>query len=314
MTAIHASVLLREVVSALSGKTRLLDLTLGLGGHSEALLEAASPETRLLGIDRDPMAIELARGRLERFSTQIELVEGSFSEAETYLELADMLPVDGVIADLGVSSLQLDRAERGFSFMREGPLDMRMGPSVGPSAAQWLEGFDASRLARVLRDFGEVRKSYDIAQAIIEARDAGKLETTTELAEVIARAQGGRKATPIHPATRAFQAIRIAVNRELEEIEALLSVLPRLVAPGGVVAIISFHSLEDRLVKRAFSDPKPAYQPRLLPVEPVLQKGPWEPVHKGVITPSAEELATNPRSRSAKLRVVARRNEVSDGI
>jgi 16S rRNA (cytosine1402-N4)-methyltransferase len=307
--SIHASVLLDEVVRALDPKDGglYIDATCGLGGHAEAILTAASPTGRLLGVDRDPIAIELAAGRLARFGDRAIVVEGDFSDLRTYAEASDMCPVDGIVADLGVSSLQLDDAKRGFSFMRPGPLDMRMGPRVGATAAELLETYDEEHLMHVLRDFGEVNRPRQIARAILDARDAGRLSTTQDLAEIIERASGGRKGSPIHPATRAFQAIRIAVNRELEELEKLLAVLPALTKPKGRAAIISFHSLEDRLVKYAFSDPEPEPLPRGLPIEPVKKKGPWSLLTKKPITPSASEIESNPRARSAKLRVAERR-------
>ena len=184
---------------------------------------------------------------------------------------------------------------------------MRMGPSVGPTASELLESFDRQSLMTVLREFGEVGRPRQIAEAILTARDEGRLTSTKALADVIERASGGRRASPIHPATRAFQAIRIAVNRELDELSSLLASLADLVRPGGRVAIISFHSLEDRLVKRAFSDPEPLPQPAKLPVEPVRPWGPWRALTKKPITPGEEELKANPRSRSAKLRVAERR-------
>lgn len=308
---IHASVLLEESVRGLAPKDggRYIDATCGLGGHSEAILEASSPTGRLLAVDRDPAAIELAKGRLARFLDRVTLVEGDYSDLVTYAEASDMLPVDGLIADLGVSSLQLDDAKRGFSFMRDGPLDMRMGPGVGATAAELLEKFDKSELVRILREFGEMNRAGQVADAILTARDEGKLTSTADLASVIERGLGGRKASPIHPATRAFQAIRIAVNRELDELEKLLAALPRLVRPGGRVAIIAFHSLEDRMVKHAFEDPAPEPMPRGLPVEPERKKGPWKALTKKPITPSDDEVKDNPRSRSAKLRIAERREE-----
>ena len=309
MTQIHASVLLREVIEALAPRAggTYLDCTCGLGGHAEALLEESAPDGRVLAVDRDPNALALARGRLDRFADRVTLVEGSFSDVADYAGASDHLPLDGVVADLGVSSLQLDDAERGFSFMRAGPLDMRMGPSVGPAAAELLESFDAKSLAGILREFGEIARPRQMAEAIVAARDAGQLVSTTALAEVIERVSGGRRASPIHPATRAFQAIRIAVNRELDELEELLRVLADLVRPGGRVAIISFHSLEDRLVKRAFTDPPPLPQPAKLPVEPVRPRGPWQALTKKPMMPGPEEIEANARSRSAKLRVAERR-------
>ncbi len=306
---IHASVLLNEAVEYLQPKDGgvYLDCTCGLGGHTEGILEACGPTGRVLAVDRDPQAIELAQGRLAHFGARAEIVEGNFSDVSVYAEATDSVPLDGVIADLGVSSLQLEDAARGFSFMRDGPLDMRMGPKVGATAAEMLEEFDVPTLMRILREFGEVNRPRQVAEAIIRARDEQRLTTTAELASVIEKAIGGRRPTPIHPATRAFQAIRIAVNRELDEIEKLLDVLAGLVRPGGRVAIISFHSLEDRLVKQAFADPPPEPQPFNLPVEPVRHKGPWQALTKKPIVPSDEEVSVNPRARSAKLRVAQRR-------
>jgi 16S rRNA (cytosine1402-N4)-methyltransferase len=186
---------------------------------------------------------------------------------------------------------------------------MRMGPRVGLSAGEMLEQFSEEELSRVLRDYGELHNTRRLAQAILRARDERKLETTADLARVIESASGGRKMSSIHPATRAFQAIRIAVNRELEELEKLLQALPALVAPGGRVAIISFHSLEDRLVKHAFRDPEPEPLPPGFPVEPEVVLGPFTSLTKKPITPSNAELTANPRSRSAKLRVAERRQE-----
>lgn len=308
---IHASVLLEEVVEALAPHDGglYIDVTCGLGGHAEAILDASSPGGRLLGIDRDPAAIELASGRLARFGRRVTLVQGSFSDVRVFAEADDIFPADGVVADLGVSSLQLDDAKRGFSFMRSGPLDMRMGPSVGATAAELIEALDVDDLASILQDFGEVKRARSIAAAIAAARDRGELDTTTELAAVIERACGGRKASPIHPATRAFQAVRIAVNRELEELEKLLAALPELTKPGGRAAIITFHSLEDRMVKRAFEGPRPVSLPRGLPVEAPNAPRPWRPLTKKPITPDEREIAANPRARSAKLRMAERRSE-----
>lgn len=309
--AIHASVLLDEAVKGLDPKDAgaYIDATCGLGGHAEAILERSSPGGRLLAVDRDPQAIELASGRLARFGSRVQIVEGDFSDLRVYAEASDMFPADGAIADLGVSSMQLDDPQRGFSFSKSGPLDMRMGPRVGETAAELLESFDAEQLKDILRDFGELNRSRQIAEAIIRARDEGQLKSTADLASVIERASGGKKSSPIHPATRAFQAIRIAVNRELEELEKLLAVLPQLIRPGGRVAIISFHSLEDRMVKHAFEDPKEEPALRGLPIAPPVAKGPWQALTKKPITPSEDEIEENPRSRSAKLRIAERRKD-----
>lgn len=309
--AIHASVLLNEAIHGLDPRDAgtYIDATCGLGGHAEAILDRCSPSGRLLAVDRDPQAIELASGRLARFGSRVQIVEGDFSDLRVYAEASDMFPADGAIADLGVSSMQLDDPQRGFSFSKSGPLDMRMGPRVGETAAELLESFDAEQLKDILRDFGELNRSRQIAEAIIRARDEGQLKSTSDLANVIERASGGKKSSPIHPATRAFQAIRIAVNRELEELEKLLAVLPELIRPGGRVAIISFHSLEDRMVKHAFEDPKEEPALRGLPIAPSVVKGPWQALTKKPITPSEDEVEENPRSRSAKLRIAERRKD-----
>ena len=304
---LHQSVLLAEVVAELApvdGGT-YIDATCGLGGHTEAILEACGPTGRVLAIDRDPRALELARGRLARFGSRVTLVEGDFSELRTYAEASDHFPVQGVVADLGVSSIQLDDGARGFSFSRPGPLDMRMGPRVGETAADLLERVDLDGLTRMLRELGEIERPRSMAQAILRARDDGRLSDTAELAKVIAAAGGGGRPSAIHPATRAFQAIRIAVNRELDELERLLEVLPQLLVPGGRAAIISFHSLEDRRVKQAFRDPEPDPALAHLPIDAV--KGPFVALTKRPIIPGDPEIARNPRARSAKLRVAERR-------
>lgn len=305
--SIHASVLLDETVDALVPVDGgcYLDATCGLGGHTEHLLERCGPTGRVLSVDRDPQAIQHARTRLERFGERVRIVQGDFSSLAEHA--AELAPVDGVLADLGVSSLQLDRAERGFSFMRDGPLDMRMGPGVGETAAELLQRIDLDELTDILRDYGEERQARRIARAIMSARDEGKLTSTGALANTIAAAVGGRKSSPIHPATRAFQGLRIAVNRELQELERLIDTLAGLVRPGGRVAIISFHSLEDRIVKRAFADPKPKPYPPGIPIEPVREYGPWKALTKKPVLPTEEERASNPRARSAKLRIAERR-------
>jgi len=306
---LHSSVLRPESVRALGVAPggRYLDATVGLGGHTQALLEASAPDGRVLGIDRDPKALELTRGRLTAYEDRLTLVEGSFSDVATYVGASDHEPLDGAIADLGVSSIQLDDPGRGFSFRASVPLDMRMWPGVGGTAADLIESFDRAELTRVLRTYGEVSRPRQLAEAILEARDAGRLGTTEELARVVERVEGRPRNMTIHPATKAFQAIRIAVNRELEELEGLLAALADLMRPGGRVAIISFHSLEDRIVKTAFSDPPIDPAIRHLPVERA--QGPWRALTKRPIVPSADEVASNPRARSAKLRVAERRTE-----
>ena len=308
-TELHASVLLTESVRELRVAPAgiYLDATVGLGGHTEALLEASAPDGRVLGVDRDPAALELASGRLARFGDRVTLVEGSFSDVAVYAQASDHFPLDGAIADLGVSSIQLDDPGRGFSFRAAGPLDMRMGPGVGSTAAELIENFDRAELTRVLREYGEVGRPRPLAEAILEARDEGRLVTTDDLARVVERVEGRPRNMTIHPATKAFQAIRIAVNRELDELGGLLHALASLVRPGGRVAIISFHSLEDRIVKTVFADPPVAPETRHLPIErPV---GPWRALTRRPIVPTEREVRANPRARSAKLRVAERRED-----
>jgi len=246
----HRTVLLHEVASAIdpAPDAVLVDCTLGGGGHAEALLERLGPGGRLIAFDRDREALAAAKSRLERFGDRFVPVQSSFSEIREQLGALGVDRIDGVVADLGVSSHQLDSGERGFSFRKAGPLDMRMNPEAGESAAEFLEHVELDELAVVLGKYGDVRRPYRVARAILEGRPYG---STVELADVIASASR-QKPGRTHPATRAFQAIRIAVNDELGELESLLRALPEVLAPKARAAIISFHSLEDRLVKRQF--------------------------------------------------------------
>ncbi|MFO0726871.1 MAG: 16S rRNA (cytosine(1402)-N(4))-methyltransferase RsmH [Myxococcota bacterium] len=302
----HTTVLLRETVEAIQPRDGgvYLDVTLGLGGHAEAILEASAPSGRLLGVDRDPEALALAKARLSRFGDRVSFALGHFSEVKAHAERTQHLPADGVVADLGVSSLQLDRAERGFSFQKGGPIDMRMGPVVGETAAELIARLDVEGLAEVLREYGEVEHPRRVAQAIKDAHAEGRLHSTADLAQVIAE-KSRKKPGGIHPATLAFQALRIAVNRELSELDTLLEVLPELLKPKGRAAIISFHSLEDRRVKQAFRDPELDERIAMMPVE--RPRGPFEALSKKPITAGELEIAHNPRARSAKLRVAERR-------
>jgi len=294
----HEPVLLEEALGMLepaAGRT-YCDATLGLGGHAEAILRRSSPDGRLVGIDRDADAIARAARRLAEFGPRAQLLHAPFGSLRAALEKADAYPVDGCLVDLGVSSLQLDQPERGFSFRRSGPLDMRMDPSRGESAAELLRRADADELETILRDLGEERFARRIAAAIVAARAQGGLATTSELAELVARTVPGRERHR-DPATRTFQALRIAVNDELGELERLLAELPDLLRPGGRLVIISFHSLEDRMVKqrlRALASPKQPGGPSL------------RLLTKHVIVAGDDERARNPRSRSAKLRAAER--------
>ncbi len=285
----HEPVMVAEVLRFLTpGPGKLIvDATVGTGGHAEAILERGA---RLIGIDRDPSALDLARRRLARFEGRCRLVQGNFRDLEGILAGLDAGPVDGVLFDLGVSSAQLGDAGRGFSFLKEGPLDMRMDPSQPLTAHEIVNRWPEWEIARILREYGEERYARRIARAIVRARP---IETTTELAEVVARCYPpGRHR--IHPATRTFQALRIAVNDELSALREGLLAAIRALRPGGTVVTISFHSLEDRIVKRTLRQRWIAGEVEILTKKPLV--------------PSAEEVARNPRARSAKLRA-ARRTE-----
>ncbi len=288
----HTSVMLEEVLAAVAPRAGgvYLDVTAGGGGHSKALLERA-PDARLIAFDRDPSAVRVAKQRLAEFGERAKVVHASFSEVEEYLVGEGIEAVDGVIADLGVSSPQLDDAARGMSFRFEGPLDMRMDPSSGETALEAIERLSQDELADAIYHYGEEHRSRRVARCIKQALEAGELNTTLDLRRAVVRATGPRRQHGMDPATRTFQALRILVNRELDELESLLAALPQIVAIGGVAAIISFHSLEDRLVKRAFAE-----------------RSTWERLSKKPVTASGAELADNPRARSAKLRA-ARRSE-----
>jgi 16S rRNA (cytosine1402-N4)-methyltransferase len=290
----HTSVMPGEILDAIAPHAGgvYLDVTVGGAGHSQALLERC-PGARLFAFDRDPAAVVTARERLARFGERATVTHASFSDLESFLEGQGIGAVDGFIADLGVSSPQLDEAERGMSFRFEGPLDMRMDPTSGETALEAIERLDQDELADAIYRFGEEHRSRRVARCIKQALEAGELRTTLDLRRAVVRAVGPRRQNGMDPATRTFQALRILVNRELEELEALLGAAPRIVKTGGVAAIMSFHSLEDRLVKRAFAD-----------------RSTWERLSKKPVIAGDDELADNPRARSAKLRA-ARRIEVS---
>jgi 16S rRNA (cytosine1402-N4)-methyltransferase len=283
---IHEPVLVAEVVKLLSEADTVVDLTVGGGGHAEALLK--SGVGRVLGVDRDPEALAAAHERLARYGGRFLTAEGRFSQVLEVVEEAGVREAGGVLYDLGLSSLQLDRAARGFSYRGEGPLDMRMGGSE-ISAAEIVNTYPEEELVRVIRELGEERFAGRIVRAIVRARERAPLRTTRELAAVVAAAVPRRRGGP-HPARRTFQAIRIEVNGELEELTASLPRVVQLLAPRGRLVAISYHSLEDRAVKTFLRD-----DDRL----DVLTKKP--------VRPSAAEAARNPRARSAKLRAAERR-------
>ena len=271
----HEPVMAAQVTELLSGRGIVLDLTLGAGGHAEALLEAGVE--RVVGVDRDPDAIEMASERLARFGWRFVAVLARFSQMPVENR------VDGVLFDLGVSSMQLDRPERGFSYRQPGPLDMRMGAD-GETAMDLVNSAPEEELARIVFEYGEEHRSRRVAAAIVRARSRRPIQTTDELARIVAGALGSRRGGP-HPARRTFQALRIAVNGELEELTASLPRAAAILAPAGRLVAISYHSLEDRITKR------------YLLQDPTLQI-----LTKKPLTPSKAESARNPRSRSAKLR------------
>ncbi len=321
----HITVLRDEAIDALVTDPRgvYVDLTFGRGGHSLALLSRLAPEGRLLALDRDPEAAQSAR----RFQDpRFEFHRAAFSSVRSVLADRGIRSVTGLLADLGVSSPQIDQADRGFSFMRDGPLDMRMDPTVGPTAAQWLAQVGAEELEEVIRDYGDERNAGPIARAIVsrcqQAADgqADPLVRTSQLAELVAKTVRRRSSADAgqHPATRTFQAIRIRINQEVGELDALLEAAPGLLTPGGRIGIISFHSLEDRRVKQAFrqagesspSRPRGMGRGQWALLAAAASAGPrtappvWRELAK--IKPSRPASLENPRARSAVLRVAER--------
>ncbi|HEX5688694.1 MAG TPA: 16S rRNA (cytosine(1402)-N(4))-methyltransferase RsmH [Roseiflexaceae bacterium] len=298
----HVSVLLAEVIAGLEPRAggHFLDGTVGGGGHAAAILDVSGPDGRLLGIDADPAALAAAERRLARFGARAQLVHGNFGEMQRLARSAGIERFDGILLDLGVSSHQLDTPERGFSFLADAPLDMRLDSTAEETAADLVNELPESELADLIYQYGEERGSRRIARAIVEARRKSRVETTLALAAIVERALGGRHGK-IHPATRTFQALRIATNRELERLEAALPQAVELLAPGGRLAIIAFHSLEDRIVKqffRAESGYGGADGPTRLRI-----------ITKKPIEATQDEIRTNPRARSAKLRVAERESD-----
>ena len=277
-----------------------MDATLGAGGHAWGILEAASPDGSLLGLDLDPQALELASQRLSVFSGRVTLRQASFTTLAIQLETLGWNQVQGIVLDLGVSSMQLDRPDRGFSFQAEGPLDMRFSPDQPTSAADLVNHGSEQQLADLIWRFGEEPHARRIARAIVQARP---LHTTLELAETIRKAVGSHRGR-IHPATQTFQALRIAVNAELDSIESVLPQAVQALEPGGKVAVISFHSLEDRIVKQFFRrESKDCICPPEQPVCTCGHRASIKEVTRHPITASEAEIADNPRARSARLRV-----------
>ncbi len=301
----HVPVLYRETIEALKPRdgARYVDCTVGAGGHAAGLLEAAGPTARLLGLDADPDALAIARERLARFGDRVELVNVNFSRlAETAGE-AGFVPADGVLMDLGVSSMQLDRSPRGFSFQRAEPLDMRFDPRQPLTAADIVNGASEAELRRMLYEYGEESHAAAIARAIVRRRAAVRIETSADLAGVVEKVMGPRRGGR-HSATKTFQALRIAVNRELENLREALPQALEILAKGGRLAVISFHSLEDRIVKEFMrQEAAQCICPPGLPVCVCGKQATVKLVSRKPIVASPEEVARNPRARSAKLRV-----------
>jgi 16S rRNA (cytosine1402-N4)-methyltransferase len=306
MGAPHRPVLLQETIELLDASRGglFVDGTLGLGGHSEAILEA-SPDSRVIGIDRDREALGLARKRLAHFGSRFSGVHANFSEIAQVLDEAGEKAASGVLVDLGVSSLQFDTAQRGFSFRQDAPLDMRMNASGDEeTAAELLARLPEEEIARIIFEYGEERRSRRIARWIIERRERGEpIGTTKELADLVARAVGSRKSEKIHPATRTFQALRIAVNRELEGLGEFVETAIDLLEPNGRFLAISFHSLEDRIIKQTLR--RISGQCQCSPRAPVCLCGARRAVEiltRRPVVPDEAEVIENPRARSAKLR------------
>lgn len=282
---VHATVMKDEVVNALGIRPGgvYVDATLGGGGHTEEIL-SRDPSVKVIGFDRDGVALSAATARLARFGERITMIRAPFSRMKAELEARGIADVDGVIADLGVSSPQLDDASRGMSFRREGPIDMRMDRDGGETALEMIARMSDDELADVIYRYGEERKSRRIARSIRRAYEGNELQTTLDLRRAIVRAIGPVRVGGVDPATRTFQALRIAVNDELGELEALLTNVGEILRPGGIACLLSFHSLEDRIVKQTF------------------HREMWSPLTKKPMIATEQETVDNPRARSAKLR------------
>lgn len=281
-----------------------VDLTVGAGGHARAILERSAPDGRLLAVDRDPVALELARQRLADFSGRLQFGHGRFSDLPTHLEQVDWTEVDGLLADLGVSSMQLDDPDRGFSFQRSGPLDMRMDPSRGQPLSERLAAVELEELANALRRYGEVPGARRVARRILDASARGELSDTLDLVRIVGRA--GRSSRR-HPATQVFQALRIFVNEELTELDRLLDLLPGPLRAGGRAVFISFHSLEDRAIKRRFRQLEGECTcPPGLPVCGCGRKQQMRRINRRALKPTHIEQGQNPRARSARVRAAER--------
>lgn len=295
-TTTHEAVMTKEIIEALNPRPdgRYLDGTLGGATHTKALLDASSPNGKVLSLELDPLTLERARERLSSYGERWIGVEANFRRLDEIAKERDLIPLHGIVLDLGLSSDLLSNPKKGLSFQMDGPLDMRFGPDAnedGLTAAEIVNSWNQDDIERILREYGEERLSRQIAKGIVDARKQARIIGTFDLVSVIKKAVHYSRQSKIHPATRTFQALRIAVNEELDHLVQAIDVASRVLAPGGRLAIISFHSLEDRIVKQAF------------------RKSPWEPLTKRPVVPSDEEMAANPRARSAKLRAASLKNQ-----
>jgi 16S rRNA (cytosine1402-N4)-methyltransferase len=298
----HQPVLYKEIIHALQPHNggRYVDGTLGAGGHARGIMEASAPDGQLLGLDVDPQALAIARRNLAPYEQRIHLAQASYTSLATHLAQLQWEAVDGIVLDLGASSMQFDTPERGFSFLHDAPLDMRFGPQALQTAADLVNKSSERGLADLIYQYGEERESRKIARAIVKARP---IRTTRELVAAI-EAVSPRRGDRVHPATRTFQALRIAVNEELASIEAVLPQAVAALSAGGRLAVISFHSLEDRIVKDFFREQsRDLVNPPYEQIYPEERKATLKEVNRKPIMPSEDEIKNNPRARSAKLRI-----------
>jgi 16S rRNA (cytosine1402-N4)-methyltransferase len=300
----HHPVLYNETISALQprGSCSYVDGTVGAGGHAWGILEASSPDGKLLGLDLDPLAIKLADERLSGYGERVTLVQASYDSLLQQLKALGWVSVEGILLDLGVSSMQLDLPERGFSFQSDAPLDMRFDPRRPQTAADLVNSLPERELADLIYRYGEERQARKIASAIVKARP---ITTTGQLSQLVSRVTGSSKQRRIHPATLTFQALRIAVNRELEALESFLPQAVTALSPGGRLAVIAYHSLEDRLVKQYFrQESQDCICPPRQPVCTCGHQASLKEITRRPIVPQDSEIERNPRARSARLRVV----------
>ncbi len=312
---VHRPVLLAEAVASLRPERggTFVDATLGLGGHAEGLL-LASPGVRVVGIDRDPEALRIARERLARFGDRLVTVEGRHEDLVQHLDALGISRVEGILADLGVSSMQLDVAGRGFSFRHDGPLDMRMGRE-GPTAADLVNTLSRNELGRIFREFGEERMADRIAREVVKVRETQPVSTTGEMRELVRRVIGAHREPQKDPATRVFQALRIATNRELVDLERFLDDSIERLSLGSTLTVLSYHSLEDRIVKNVFARHTAGCTcPPSFPVCVCSRRRVMELVGRKPVRASLEEVAGNPRSRSAKMRTIERVAETEESV